>query len=265
MPGRLRSSHLIFLAIGAAAGFAGARYHGPDPTFHPRKSETLSRASADFFSPSPARGSDRPAGNAADDSVSSASSVATIPAEAFDHALYANDFARARELLLDQERRAGRIPAFLEENARLLVRERKWDDARPALAECLTANPRSMPCLLDRSTVEIINGTVEDKVRAATDCLRVDPHEAACWNNAAMARMSQGRFDDAIDIYERLLRENGNYGTRFEPSHLHWQLGVALEGARRFPEAIANYRMACNDDYAEACRKVEDLGLRVRD
>ena len=79
----------------------------------------------------------------------------------------------------------------------------------------------------------------------------------------ANVKMNQGRHAEAVSIYERLLRENGSYGVRYDEWLLDWQLGLALEGAGQASEALNHFEKACRSQHVDSCTKAEELRARL--
>src|SRR5690606_21308268 len=141
------------------------------------------------------------------------------------------------------------------------VRSRDYSQAKPHLAECLSRFPKSKSCLTDFANVELEMGTKEEKEKAATACLSAYPGDPECNNALGIAKMNMGKYDDAINIYENLLRTNGDGNLRFDEALLHSQLAYALEGVGSVAEAYQHFERACriNPDFGDPCRQADRL------
>jgi hypothetical protein len=102
-------------------------------------------------------------------------------------------------------------------------------------------------------------GTKDEQKRAISACLAAIPDDPSCRNLSAMTLMSDGRYGEAVSIYERLIRDNGGHGMRFPEDVLFWQYGLALEGAGRRKDASESYYRACRKGFKDACDKYEAL------
>lgn len=181
-----------------------------------------------------------------------------LPKEDFQSALNNNDFEAARDALQEMEKQGARSRDVLESTGRLLTQERKWDEAKAALKECVTAYPKSHECWIDLPSVELHIGTKEEQSKAVGSCLAIFPNDPQCRNMSAIVSMNHGRHSEAVSIYQKLIQDNGSYGVRFDEPMLHWQLGIALEGAGRLKEASESFDRACRGNFPGACARYEE-------
>lgn len=179
--------------------------------------------------------------------------------EEFETSMNAEDFDKASATLRRMEVQSPQSKDFLDSQSRFLVRTRKWEEAKVALKECLTYFPKSTSCLIDMLSTELQIGTKEEQSNAAAACVLEMPKDPQCLNMLAITKMNQGKYSEAVVIYQQLKNQNGSYGFRFSVSMLDWQLGLALEGAGRRQEAADSFYLACKKDYAQACEKYEEL------
>jgi len=135
--------------------------------------------------------------------------------EAFDIAISKKDFNAAMNAIRDMQT-SNRTRDYLESHGRFLFLTGKFDEAKVALKECLNTVPDSHSCLIDMANTELQIGTKGEQTQAVNSCLAVRPNDPQCRNLEGMAKMNQGKYSDAIAIYQRLLKENGSYGIRFE-------------------------------------------------
>jgi len=174
----------------------------------------------------------------------------------FDQIFNQDKFSEAA-LILDQiEKKWPNSSQYLEGRSRLLVRTREWEKAKDVLKECLSSFPQSKSCLVDLASTEMQIGSKEEQEAAIADCTAKMPNELQCKNMLAILKMNQGKYNEAVLIYQQLIRENGSYGIRFPEAMLNWQLGIALEGAGRVAEAQTYFHRACQENWPGACEKI---------
>ncbi len=186
--------------------------------------------------------------------------------EEFDQRMNEDNLEKAQSVLVSMEKKEPRSRYFQEANGRYLVRTREFEMAKSALQECLKLYSKSKSCLIDMASVEAQIGTKEEKEKSARVCLSAVPGDPQCGNLLGMAKMNQGHYNEAITIYEQLLKSNGDGNFRFAESLLESQLAYALEGANRYDEALRHFEKIClrhPDDFADACRQAETLRLKL--
>lgn len=181
----------------------------------------------------------------------------------FDEAMVQNDFDKAWAAVREMELKSNTSEEFLENSSRLLVRTRKWDDAKKSLQQCLSSFPGNRSCLIDMASTELQVGSKEEMTAAVESCLNRFPNEPQCHNMSAIAKMNSGNFAEAVTIYENLLKNNGSFGIRYPAAMLHSQLGFALEGAGRKREAAEQFYRACREDDSPSCDKYEQLRRKI--
>ncbi|MGE0633379.1 MAG: tetratricopeptide repeat protein [Pseudobdellovibrionaceae bacterium] len=180
--------------------------------------------------------------------------------EDFWSAFHNDDFDKARALI---EQVSKSSKEYHEWKTRILVRTREYQEAKVALKECLKVYPKSRSCLTDLSAVEGSAGTRDEQLAATQNCLAQYPDYPMCLNDLAIIRMHEGKFAEAVTIYEQLLRTNGSFGFRFNLDMLYSQLGFALEGAGRIQEALQSFDKACRENFPGACLKFEELNKKM--
>jgi tetratricopeptide (TPR) repeat protein len=160
-------------------------------------------------------------------------------------------------LILDQMAKlAPRSAQFLENKSLLLMQTQQFDQAKLVAKECVKNFPRSKACIVDWGNSELQVGTQEEQQTAVDSCVAQFPNDPQCQNMLGSVRLNQGNFADAVSIYQRLLQENGNYGTHFNEGMLNWQLAVALEGSGQSDQAELYFQAACAQQWAAACDHV---------
>jgi tetratricopeptide (TPR) repeat protein len=72
-----------------------------------------------------------------------------------------------------------------------------------------------------------------------------EPESSACaWSNLGLALQDARRFDEAVDAHRRSLRHGRETGDRGQEGETWNNLGIALEGLGRFDEAVDAHRRA---------------------
>lgn len=187
----------------------------------------------------------------------------STPKDEFERTIGSGDFEGASAALREMAREPNNSVDVLEGRGRLFVRQRKWNDAKEALQQCLESYPKSQSCLVDMASTELQVGSKDEQSKAVYACLLVTPNDLQCRNMAAIVKMSQGKYGEAVQIYERLIQDNGSYGVRFDEAMLNWQLGLALEGAGKLKDASENFYKACRKNFPDACKKYEDIRSKL--
>ena len=121
--------------------------------------------------------------------------------------------ARAAVERMGQISKAGK--EFIEGSTRILMRTGVYENAKPALKHCLQLYPTSKSCRVVLVDAELSAGTRTEQMDAAHNCLKVSPANPHCLNDLAIIRMHEGKFSDAVTIYQKLIETNGSYGMRF--------------------------------------------------
>ncbi|NJM09673.1 MAG: tetratricopeptide repeat protein [Bdellovibrionaceae bacterium] len=179
--------------------------------------------------------------------------------EDFENQMNQGNFSGANAVLLDMQKADSKSQIFLESQGRYLVRRRDYTLAREALKQCLTAFPKSKSCLVDLASTELQIGTKEEQAEAIRQCLSVVPNDPQCRNMSGINLINSGNYNEAIKVYEELLKDNGNYGFRFDNGMLNWQMALALDGVGRSDEALEHFEQSCRQSFSEACKKLEEL------
>jgi len=114
----------------------------------------------------------------------------------------------------------------------------------PAAAVGSTAMPGrvatgwDLTALCELAGQRLASADVEGAITAYSQCLNLDPHNSAVFNNLGVALIKVGRFKEAIDALENALR--------FRPAYHRalTNLGKAMREVGRFAEAIARLQEA---------------------
>ena len=164
------------------------------------------------------------------------------------------------EILDKMQKISPKSREFLESQSRSLVEARNLDKALPFLNECVTLFPDSETCLVDRADVLGTKGTKDEQALALDACLKIHPQNMLCRNMIGILRMNQGKFPEAVTIYESLIHDNGNFGVRFSQYLLDAQIAFAFEGAGRINEALEAFEKSCASGRNEgACQSARSL------
>lgn len=179
--------------------------------------------------------------------------------EDYDEQIRKGEQRQALLILQEMEKSAPKSQIYLETSSDYQTFARDWQTAASVSKACVAAFPQSRNCYRNWATAELSEGSTEEQATAVDGCLKLEPNDPMCRNMLGMVQMNGGDYPSAIATYERLIRENGSFGTRFTEDHLEWQLGLALEGAGRREEAIDHLENACRRNMNQACRKIEEL------
>lgn len=165
-------------------------------------------------------------------------------------------FSEAAALLDQMEQKWPKSFQYLEGRSRLLVRTRGWERAKQLLKQCRSLFPQSKSCLIDLASTELQIGSINEQQLAILDCTSQFPIDPQCRNMLAILRMNQGKYSEAVSIYQQMIKDNGSYGFRFDEGMLNWQLGLALEGAGQNDEAEIYFQKACQSNWPGSCEKL---------
>lgn len=169
------------------------------------------------------------------------------------------ELAQNRQTVADEPLTQSEKEKTLEVTAQIFLKQNKVQEAKNSAKECIRDFSSNKNCLIVLANAELQAGTKEEQVVAVESCLKIYPNEPQCKNIMGNVQMNQGHFDDAATIFANLIRSNGDYGVRFNDSHLYWQVAYAQEMAGHLDEAYENYMAACKEQNPEACEKAEEL------
>jgi tetratricopeptide (TPR) repeat protein len=174
-------------------------------------------------------------------------------------AIKKNDILEATRIVQELEKSQPNSLEALEGRGALLMRMNDWRSAKTTMKKCLELHPESQNCLRGMAAAELRTGTDEDQETAVNQCLQGAPNDPECKTMQATLRLNHEEYDEAISIYEELMRDNGRYGERIPQDSLDWQMALTLEEAGRDQEAETYFDKACRANNAEACRRVEEM------
>jgi len=243
-------SHVVVLALGFGLGLWVSR-----GSVQPSAPSSESTSAV----PAPESSEDRPAEALASSSPETSAPDLLVMKEDFENQMNQGSMRQAILIVQEMEKADSQAQIFLESQSRLLMRQREFDQAKVALKKCVANYPQSKSCLVDLASAELQVGSKEEQAAAIRQCLDVAPSDPQCRNMSALNFMNFGDYNAAIQIYQDLLRDNGSYGFRFMNGMLDWQLALALEGVGRQDDALEHFEKACQQNYADACNKLEDL------
>ncbi len=175
------------------------------------------------------------------------------------NAIAKDDILNATRMVQELEKSAPNSLEALEGRAALLMRMNDWRSAKVTMKKCLELHPTSQNCLRGLAASELRTGSDEDQETAVSQCLQIVPNDPECKTMQATVRMNHEDYDEAITIYEELIRDNGRFGERIPQDTLDWQMALTLEEAGRDQEAEVWFDKACRSNNAEACRRVEEM------
>jgi tetratricopeptide (TPR) repeat protein len=245
-------SHLMVLAAGFLLGILVVRHSETtlkvaEPAAAPVETEAPETPAA----PEPEIGTTEP---------QPAADVALLKMRSdYEEQIRKGEQRQALLILQELEKKAPKSQIYMEMNSDYQIYTRDWQAAAAAANACVAAFPKSRLCFRNLATAELQDGSTDEQAAAVQSCLALEPNDPQCRNMLGMVQMNGGDFNGAVTTYEKLIRDNGSYGTRFDDDHLEWQLGLALEGAGRREEALDHLENACRRNNNQACEKIEEL------
>ena len=256
LSGRSAITHLLSLAAGLVLGIYLTKNNVP-ADIHESSAPEIKTVGGTAPGAMPATGPGAEA-NAVPAATSSDPALLKLR-EDYDEQIRKGEQRQALLILQEMEKSAPKSQIYLETNSEYQTYTRDWQTAASVSKACVAAFPQSRLCYRNWATAELSEGSTEEQATAVDGCLKLEPNDPMCRNMLGMVQMNGGDYPSAIATYERLIRENGSFGTRFTEDHLEWQLGLALEGAGRREEAIDHLENACRRNMNQACQKIEEL------
>lgn len=150
---------------------------------------------------------------------------------------------RLDEALALMDRIVGRHPdedAPRAVRVRMLMEARRYVDAEAGFHDLLARNPASADRWMNYGFLLRTLGRQGEAIAAYRHSLALDPGSGAAW--LGLANFKTVRLDDG-DI-EQMLAAAGQVRNPAERLQLHFALGQALDGQRRYAEAFAHYAEA---------------------
>ena len=114
------------------------------------------------------------------------------------------------------------------------------DASLQELLKSLAAKPDNPEAHFLAGLIYLGRGETGMAIRHFQTTIRLKPKDYAAYNNLGTAYLSEGRWDDAIDIYRGLIGEI-HYAT---PAHSHNNLGWAWFKKRNFEKAMTHFKQA---------------------
>ena len=136
--------------------------------------------------------------------------------------------------------------------SRVLIEQRRFDDALGALAHADDIDPNSAEVhrLLGRTYAA--QGRIDESIEAYRAAIALNNKDAWSMNNLGLLFLEQGCANDALPLLARAVE------LRKDTAAFHNNLGMALEHTGRFAAAASEYRSALNADpgYEKAHRNL---------
>jgi tetratricopeptide (TPR) repeat protein len=128
--------------------------------------------------------------------------------------------------------------------SRVLIEQRRFDDALDKLAQADNIDPKSAEVhrLLGRTYAAV--GRIDESIEAYRAAIALNNKDAWSMNNLGLLFLERGCADDALPLLARAV-ELGKDTAMF-----HNNLGMALEHTGRFAAAASEYKGAINADPA---------------
>lgn len=134
----------------------------------------------------------------------------------------------------------------LTQAARVLVKDKRQDEALACLRKAVTASPKYVPALLELGT---LSSTIKDFHAAQgylSSAIQEEGPTASALNNLAIVYQELGNHAEAVRIYKRVIKLDEDDATA------HYNLGTAFEKATQYKEAVKAYKMAIDLEPEEA-------------
>ena len=118
----------------------------------------------------------------------------------------------------------------------ILASQQKYDEAREHLAASLEANPQNASAHSNLGRVLSLQGKFAEADSHFQTALKIKPRDLEIRSSYASALAEQGRVDDAVKQLREVLAQRPGTAARL-------QLAMLLCQTRKFPEAVAEYRL----------------------
>jgi tetratricopeptide (TPR) repeat protein len=247
------ASHLFTLVLGIALGVTWMARPGQKKTVKAEAPPPVEKAVESAPGPAP-----QPVAEVAKPSPAPTKAPKMGGAE-LQELIAKDDILNATRVAQELEKSQPNSLEALEGRGALLMRMNDWRSAKVTMKKCVELHPDSRNCLRGLAAAELRTGPDEDQEAAVNQCLQAIPNDPECKTMQATVRLNHEDYDEAVTIYEELIRDNGRFGERIPQETLDWQMALTLEEAGRDQEAESYFDKACRANNAEACRRVEEM------
>lgn len=133
----------------------------------------------------------------------------------------------------------------LDELGRVLVRQKKHEDALQVFEQIITADPANFQAWSSRASACAKLQRWKEAVAAYREAIRINPESFSCYYNMAIALEESSEHEAATEAYKTAIRLNPDFTDAYN------NLGIALSSLGRREEALEVYTEAIRRKPAE--------------